>query len=123
MESQIWQILMVFFLGGIFTFILLSFISLINSIRQTARQLEITAATLESILNSEGRALLNRGEKVLREFEGTLPLVKDKLFQISATDTLYAFMGRGSHLDRGLILWILKEAWRKVQAKRRKGGS
>jgi hypothetical protein len=114
---------MVFLGGGIFVLILISIVSLGNSIRKTARQLEYTAATLNNILDNDVRPLLNRGERVLGEFEDTLPLVKAKLSRISARDIWYASTGIGGRLERGLILWTLKEAWRTVRAMKKKGGS
>ena len=114
---QIWQIFIVFILGGIFVFILLALIPLINQIKKTARQLETTAATLDKVLNSEFKALLNRGEKVIGELEDIPPLVKSKLTHIPARATRSALMGVSVYLARTLIFWTLKGAWRTIRGK------
>ena len=80
MENQILLILLiiiVFILGGGFVFILLSLLPLINQMKKTARQLEVTGASLDAILNDEIKVLLNRGDNVLREFEEISALVKN----------------------------------------------
>jgi hypothetical protein len=112
---------MVFFSGGILALLLLALGSFGNTIQRTARQLERAAATLEDILNNEGKALLDRGDKVLREFESVLPVAKERITQISPWDKWYAYLGSGSPLERSLVLWMLKEAWRKVQTRRKEG--
>jgi len=122
-QSQIWQIIIVFILGGIFVFLLLALIPLVKQLKKTAYRLEIAAATLDKVLNSEVKNLLNRGEKVLGEFEEIPPLVKDKLTHIPAKATRSALTGIGGHLTRALVLWTLKEGWRRLRGKRKKGGS
>ena len=122
-QLQIWQILIVFILGGIFVFLLVVLLPLINQLKKTAHQLEITAASLNEVLNREFKALLNRGEKVIEEFEEIPPLVKDKLTRIPSKATRFAFAGIGSHVAKSLILWTLKGAWRKIRGRKRKKNS
>jgi hypothetical protein len=123
MKVQIWQIGIVFVLGGVFIFILISLLLLINPIKKAARQVEIAVANLDNIFNSELRFLLIRGEKVLGELEDIFPLVKDKLTHFPARNIRYAFMGIGGYLERSLIVWILKEACRKILQKKKRIGS
>ena len=118
-ETYLWQIIIVFILGGIFVFLLVTLIPLINQLRKTARQLEITAVTLDGVLQSELKALLSRGEKVLGEFEDISPLVKDQLTHISSKAGRVAFSGISNHLVRVVALWCLKKAWSKVRGKDR----
>lgn len=118
-ETYLWQIVVVFILGGIFVFLLVAVLPLINQLKKTARQLEITAVTLDGVLQSEFKTLLSRGEKVLGEFEAIPPLVKDRLSPISSKAGLLAYSGISNHLVRVVALWCLKKVWRKVRGKDR----
>jgi len=118
-ETYLWQIIMVFILGGIFVFLLVTLAPLISQLRKTARQLEITAVTLDKVLQNEFKTLLSRGEKVLGEVEAIPPLVKDQLTQISTKAGRVAFSGVSNHIVRVFALWLVKKAWRKVRRKDR----
>ena len=109
--------IIVFILGGIFVFLLVTVLPLILQLRKTARQLEITAVTLDRVLQNEFKTLLSRGEKVLGEFESIPPLVKDQLTQISTKAGRVAFSGVSNHLVRVFALWLVKKAWGKVRRK------
>lgn len=111
--------IIVFILGGMLVFFLVAVLPLISQLRKTARQLEITALSLDRVLQSELKALLSRGEKVLGEFEDLLPLLEDQLTHISAKAGRLAFSGMSSHLVRVFALWCLRKAWRKVRGKDR----
>ena len=124
MEDQILLILLiiiVFILGGGFVFILLYLLPLINQMKKTARQLEITAESLDTILNDEIKVLLNRGDNVLREFEEIPALVKNKFAYVPGKATEFAFKGIGPQLARTFLFWGLKGAWRKIRGTRGKG--
>jgi len=111
--------IIVFILGGIFAFFLVSVLPLISQLKKTARQLEITAVTLDRVLQNEFKALLSRGEKVLGEVESISPMVKDQLNHISTKAGRFALSGISNHLVRAFALWFLKKAWRKVRRKDR----
>ena len=117
MELHTVQILIVFVLGGCFVFILLLLIPLLNQLKKTARQLEVTAATLDEVLNSDLKVLLNRGGKVLQEIEEIPPLVKNKLTHIPTKAGRFALTGIGTHIARVFVSWALKEVWRKTRGK------
>ena len=124
MEDQILLILLiiiVFILGGGFVFILLSLLPLINQTKKTARQLEITAESLDTILNDEIKVLLKRGDNVFREFEEITGLVKNKLTHVPGKATEFAFKGIGPQLARTFLFWSLRGAWRKIRGTRGKG--
>ena len=52
-QTDLWQMIIVFILGGIFVFLLVTVLPLIIQLRKTARQLEITAVTLDRVLQNE----------------------------------------------------------------------
>jgi len=118
-ETALWQMIIVFILGGIFVFLLVAVLPLINQLRKTARQLEITAVSLDRVLQSELKALLSRGEKVLGEFEGMLPSLQDQLDHFSAKAGRLALSGISNHLLRVFAVWFLKKTWGKVRGKDR----
>jgi predicted PurR-regulated permease PerM len=115
--TDFWQMIIVFILGGIFVFLLVTVIPLITQLKKTARQLEITATTLDRVLQNEFKTLLSRGERVLGEIEAIPPLVKDQLTDISTRAGRVALSGVGNHLVRVFALWLAKKAWRKVRRK------
>jgi hypothetical protein len=93
-ELHVWElVLLVFivvFLGGIFIFILVSLLPLTKQLKKTAQQLEIAASSLNKVINVDFKGLLNRGERVLENWEEELqPLIVEKARHIpSATAQL-----------------------------------
>ncbi|WAC08132.1 MAG: hypothetical protein OS130_02745 [Thermodesulfobacteriota bacterium] len=126
--SHIWElvllILIVVLLGGIFIFILVSLLPLITQLKKTAQQLEITASSLNKVINVDFKGLLNRGERVLENWEEKIqPLIVEKARHIPSATAQFAFSEVGSRVFRVLILWALKEAWGKIRGKRKQKGS
>lgn len=118
MEQSVLLLLLVGVVGGIFVVLLVTLPPLITQLKNTARQLEITAASLDYVLNHELKTLLNQGEKVLEDVEEVTPLVKQKLSSISENATKLAMAGVGGYLGRALTLWALGTVWRKLGGKR-----
>src|SRR4030042_2390641 len=127
-ELYIWElvllVLIVVVLGGIFIFILVSLLPLTKQLKKTAQQLEITASSLNKVINVDFKGLLNRGERVLENWEEELqPLIREKVRHIPSASAQVAFSEVGSRIFRVLILWALKEAWGKIRGKRKPKGS
>jgi ABC-type bacteriocin/lantibiotic exporter with double-glycine peptidase domain len=127
-ELYIWElvllVLIVVLLGGIFIFILVSLLPLTKQLKKTAQQLEITASSLNKVINVDFKGLLNRGERVLENWEEELqPLIREKVRHIPSASAQFAFSEVGSRLFRVLILWALKEAWGKIRGKKKPKGS
>ena len=127
-ELHAWElvllILIVVLLGGIFIFILVSLLPLTKQLKKTAQQLEITASSLNKVINVDFKSLLNRGERVLENWEEELqPLIREKVRHIPSASAQFAFSEMGSRLFRVLILWALKEAWGKIRGKRKQKSS
>lgn len=118
MEQSVLLFVLVGIIGGIFVLLLVTIPSLITQLKNTARQLETTAASLDSVLNHELKTLLNQGERVLEDVEEVTPLVKHKLSSISENATKLAIAGVGGYLGRALTLWALGAMWRKISGKR-----
>jgi hypothetical protein len=126
--SHIWElvllVLIVVLLGGIFIFILVSLLPLTKQLKKTAQQLEITASSLNKVTNVDFKGLLNRGERVLENWEEEIqPLIVEKARHIPSATAQFAFSEVGSRVFRVLILWALKEAWGKIRGKRKQKGS
>lgn len=121
-ETNLWHLIIVFILGGIFVFLLVAVLPLVSQLKKTARQLEITAVALDRVLQSDLKDLLIRGEKVLGEFEAISPLVKDQLTHLSAQVGRGALSGINSHLVRAFAWWCIRKAWRKVRGKDKQRG-
>jgi predicted PurR-regulated permease PerM len=126
--SHIWElvllVLIVALLGGIFIFMLVSLLPLITQLKKTAQQLEITASSLNKVINVDFKGLLNRGERVLENWEEKIqPLIVEKARHIPSATAQFAFSEVGSRVFRVLILWALKEAWGKIRGKRKQKGS
>jgi hypothetical protein len=127
-ELNVWELVLLVFivmlLGGVFIFILFSLLPLTKQLKKTAQQLEITAASLNKVINVDFKGLLNRGEKVLENWEEELqPLLLEKARHIPSATAQFAFSEVGSRLFRILILWALKEAWGKIRGKRKQKSS
>jgi len=123
MENQILLILLiiiVFILGGGCVFILLSLLPLIKQIKETARQLEVTGASLDELLKDDIKVLLNRGDNVLRELEEISASIKTDFTHVPGKVSEFAFKGIAPQLTRVLLLWGLKGAWRKIRGTRKK---
>jgi hypothetical protein len=128
MELYFWQlvllVLIVILLGGIFIFILRSLLPLTKQLKKTAQQLEITASGLNKVITVDFKGLLNRGERVLENWEEEVqPLIVEKARHIPSATAQFAFSEVGSRVFRVLILWALKEAWGKIRGKRKQKGS
>jgi len=126
--SHIWElvllVLIVALLGGIFIFILVSLLPLTKQLKKTAQQLAITASSLNKVTNVDFKGLLNRGERVLENWEEEIqPLIVEKARHIPSATAQFAFSEVGSRVFRVLILWALKEAWGKIRGKRKQKGS
>jgi hypothetical protein len=126
--SHIWElvllVLIVVLLGGIFIFILVSLLPLTKQLKKTAQQLEITASSLNKVTNVDFKGLLNRGERVLENWEEEIqPLIVEKARHIPSATAQFAFSEVGSRVFRVLILWALKKAWGKIRGKRKPKGS
>ena len=127
-ESHVWELVLLVviavLLGGIFIFILVSLLPLTKQLKKTAQQLEITASSFTKVINVDFKGLLNRGEKVLENWEEELqPLIVEKARHIPSATAQFAFSEVGSRVFRVLILWALKEAWGKIRGKRKQKGS
>ena len=127
-ELHVWElvllVLIVVLLGGVFIFILVSLLPLTKQLKKTAQQLEIAASSLNKVINVDFKGLLNRGERVLENWEEELqPLIVEKARHIPSATAQFAFSEVGSRLFRILILWALKEAWGKIRGKRKQKGS
>jgi predicted PurR-regulated permease PerM len=126
--SHIWElvllVLIVALLGGIFIFILVSLLPLTKQLKKTAQQLAITASSLNKVTNVDFKGLLNRGERVLENWEEEIqPLIVEKARHIPSATAQFAFSEVGSRVFRVLILWALKKAWGKIRGKRKPKGS
>ncbi|HNR12002.1 MAG TPA: DUF948 domain-containing protein [Thermodesulfobacteriota bacterium] len=105
-------------LGGIGIIVLLVFlIPVLVQVRKTAQQFEVTAATLEKVLDQDFRELLDQGEKVLQELEDLPPWVKDKLARFPSERVLPAMPLVGGSLGRTLFLWALRGGWQLFKKK------
>jgi len=127
-ELYVWElvllVLIVMLLGGIFIFILVSLLPLTKQLKKTAQQLEITASSLNKVINVDFKGLLNRGERVLENWQEELqPLIVEKARHIPSATAQFTFSEVGSRLCRILILWALKEAWGKIRGKRKQKSS
>jgi predicted PurR-regulated permease PerM len=127
-ESHIWElvflILIIILLGGIVIFILVSLLPLTKQLKKTAQQLEITACSLNKVINVDFKRLLNRGEEVLENWEKEIqPLIVEKARHIPSATAQFAFSEAGSRMVRVLMLWAAKEAWRKIKGKRKQKDS
>jgi predicted PurR-regulated permease PerM len=127
-ELHVWEIvllvLIVVLLGGVFIFILVSLLPLTKQLTKTAQQLEITASSLNKVINVDFKGLLIQGERVLENWEEKLqPLIVEKAKHIPSATAQFAFSEVGSRVLRVLILWGLKEAWGKIRAKRKQKSS
>jgi hypothetical protein len=127
-ELYVWELVLLVFivmlLGGIFIFILVSLLPLTKQLKKTAQQLETTASSLNKVINVDFKGLLNRGEKVLENWqEEVQPLIVEKTRHIPSATAQFAFSEVGSRVLRVLILWALKEAWGKIRGKRKQKGS
>jgi hypothetical protein len=127
-ELYIWElvllVLILMLLGGVFIFILVSLLPLTKQLKKTAQQLEITASSLNKVINVDFKGLLIRGESVLENWEEELkPLIVEKARLIPSATAEFAFSEVGSRLLRVLILWALKEAWGKIRGKRKQKSS
>jgi hypothetical protein len=79
---------------------------------------------LNKVINVDFKGLLNRGERVLENWQEELqPLIVEKAKHIPSATAQFAFSEVGSRLFRVLILWALKEAWVKIRGKRKRKGS
>ena len=119
MEIQIWElvviILIVLLLGGMLAFIFVSLVPLINQLKRTAQQLEITASSLDKVINNELKAVLNQGETVLEKVEELQPIIKDKVRHIPSATAQFAFSEVGGRMVRAVAFWALREAWAKIR--------
>ena len=81
MEIQIWElvviILIVLLLGGMLAFIFVSLVPLINQLKRTAQQLEITASSLDKVINNELKGSFStfQGHNRLFFYDGFLYIV------------------------------------------------
>ena len=127
-DLHVWElvllVLIVVLLGGVFILILVSLLPLTKQLKKTAQQLEITASSLNKVINVDFKGLLNSGEKVLENWEEELqPLIVEKARHIPSATAQFAFSEVGSRVFRVLILWALKEAWGKIRGKRKQKSS
>jgi len=123
-ELNIWElillVLIVVLLGGIFIFILTSLLPLARQLKKTAQQLEITASSLNKVINVDFKGFLNQGERALKNWEEEIqPLIVEKVRHIPSATAQFAFSEMGSRVFRMLVLWALKEAWGKIRRKRK----
>lgn len=115
MEQSI-MLLIILLFGVILIGILIFLIPLINQLKKTAQQLEQAASSLDKILNNDLKAFLNRGEKVLEDWEEDIqPLIMEKVKHIPSAATQFGFSKVGGQILRVLILWAVKEAWGKIR--------
>lgn len=124
-ELHVWElvllVLIVVLLGGILIFLLVSFLPLTKQLKKTAQQLEITASSLNKVIDVDFKGFLNRGEKVLENWEKELqPLIVEKARHLPSATAQFAM---GSPVFRVLIFWALKEAWGKIRGKRKQKNS
>jgi predicted PurR-regulated permease PerM len=117
MES-VWLLVLTAIVGGVCVWLLIALPPLITQLKNTARQLEITAASLDNVINHELKSLLKQGERVLEDVEEVTPLVVHKLSSISENATKLAMAGVGGYLGRALTLWAFGTVWRKISGKR-----
>ena len=127
-ELYIWElislVLIVVLLGGIFIFILVSLLPLTKQLKKTAQQLEITASSLNKVINVDFKDFLNQGERVLENWEEKIqPLIVEKARHIPSATAQFAFSKMGSQVFRILALWALKEVWGRIRGKRKQTGS
>lgn len=127
-ELNIWElillVLIVVLLGGIFIFILTSLLPLARQLKKTAQQLEITASSLNKVINVDFKGFLNQGERALKNWEEEIqPLIVEKVRHIPSATAQFAFSEMGSRVFRILVLWALKEAWGKIRRKRKQTSS
>jgi predicted PurR-regulated permease PerM len=125
---HVWEfvllVLIVALLVGVFISIMVSLLPLTKQLKKTAQQLEITASSLNKIITIDFKGLLNRGEKVLENWEEEIqPLIVEKARHIPSATAQFAFSEVGSRVFRVLILWALKEVWGKIRGKRKQKGS
>lgn len=112
MDSQLFALLIIALIAGGLVIALAAFIPLAMQLKKTARQIEITAATMDGILNHEFRELITQGEKVLEELEELPPWVKDQLNHAPGKRSVEALPVIGTPLGRTLLLWAAREGWR-----------
>lgn len=118
MEQSVMLLVLVGVAGAILVWLLVLVRPLLEQLKNTARQLEITAASLDYVLNHELKSVLNQGEKLLQDVDEVTPLVKQKLRSISENATKLAAAGVGGYLGRALTLWALGALWRKLKGTR-----
>ena len=108
-------ILVVAFLVGI----LIALLPLINQLKKTARQMEVTAASLNDVVNNELRPLLVSTEKAVGGFEGLEQLIKSEVTAVTHKANPLVLIGVTSPLARALIFWTLREVWRRIRRKKK----
>ena len=123
MDVYVLQALLIILVAAFLVGILIALLPLINQLKKTARQMEVTAASLNDVVNNELRPLLVRTEKAVGGFEDLEQLIKTEVTEITHKANRLVLIGVKSPLARALIFWTLREVWRKIRRKKKDIGN